>query len=95
MKKNNMLIQILKAREQGYQDGIKFTVENYSSVLLLCLKDKFNFTTEQLQEIAGYVNDAFESVCEGYLTLNDITETLKKENDIDITFKKGDKIKSI
>lgn len=74
------------SREQGYKDGIAFTVRNYSAVMLLCLKDKFNFSTEQLGEVAILVNDTFDSVCEGYLTLEDISETLKEENDLELQF---------
>lgn len=86
MKTNNLIWLMQQARENGRKEGIKFTVRNYSSVILLCLKDKFDFTPEQLQQAAVYINDTFDSVCEGYLSLDDIDETLKEENDITITF---------
>lgn len=71
---------------KGYTDGMNFAIENYSAAILLCLKDKFDFTTEQLQEVTFYINDMFDSICRGYLSLDDIMRTLKEENDIDIRF---------
>ena len=78
--------KIQQARKQGYTDGINFTIRNYSAVMLLCLKDKFDFTNEQLKEITIHVNETFNCVCEGYLSLNDISKTLKEENDLEIRF---------
>ncbi len=86
MKTNNLIWLMQQARDNGRKEGIKFTVRNYSSVILLCLKDKFDFTPEQLQQAAVYINDTFDSVCEGYLSLDDIDKTLKEEDDITITF---------
>lgn len=74
------------AYKKGRAEGINFTAENYSAVILLCLKDKFNFSTEQLIDVKNYVNDTFDSVCEGYLTLEDISETLREENDLELQF---------
>lgn len=81
------------AREQGFQEGKNFAIKNYSAVLLLCLKDKFDFTTEQLQEIAVHVNNTFDSVCEGYLSLEDIAKTLKEENDINLQINGLDEVR--
>lgn len=72
--------------KEGYDEGIQATIENYSSVILLCLKDKFDFTTEELQQVAIYINDMFDSICQDYLTLSDISTTLKEENNLEINF---------
>lgn len=72
--------------KDGYSKGINFTVKNYSSVILLCLKDKFNFNNDELQKIAIYINDTFDSVCKGYLTLNDISQVIKEENGLEVSF---------
>lgn len=76
--------------KEGYDEGIQATIENYSSVILLCLKDKFDFTTEELQQVAIYINDMFDSICQDYLTLSDISNTLKEEDDLEIKFNKPD-----
>ena len=72
--------------QEGHVDGIKFAIEQYSGVVLLCLKDKFNFTSEQLQDVAWYINDTFDSVEKGYLSLEDIIQTLKEEDGLDVRF---------
>ena len=85
-KKNTTFQQLLKAKQEGYTKGVTGTVENYSAVVLLCLKDKFNFTSEQLQDVAWYINDTFDSVEKGYLSLEDIIQTLKEEDGLDVRF---------
>lgn len=89
MRTDIALYKIRKAREQGYQAGVKFAIENYSSVILLCLKDKFDFSTEQLQAAAYHINNTFDSVCQDYLSISDIANTLMEENDIQIVFGSG------
>jgi len=89
-KKSTTFQQLLKAKQEGYAKGVTKgvtgTVENYSAVVLLCLKDKFNFTSEQLQDVAWYINDTFDSVEKGYLSLEDIIQTLKEEDGLDVRF---------
>lgn len=85
-KKSTTFQQLLKAKKEGYTKGVTGAVEHYSAVVLLCLKDKFDFTTEQLQDISFYVNDTFDSIEKGYLSLDDIIQTLKEEIDLDVRF---------
>jgi dGTP triphosphohydrolase len=85
-KKSTTFQQLLKAKKEGYTEGVTGTVENYSAVVLLCLKDKFGFTSKQLQDVAWHINDTFDSVEKGYLSLEDIIQTLKEEDDLDLRF---------
>jgi len=85
-KKSTTFQQLLKVKKEGYTEGVTGTVENYSAVVLLCLKDKFNFTSEQLQDVAWHINDTFDSVEKGYLSLEDIIQTLKEEDGLDVRF---------
>lgn len=85
-KKSTTFQQLLKAKQEGYTKGVTGTVENYSAVVLLCLKDNFNFTSEQLQDVAWCIDDTFDSVEKGYLSLDDIVQTLKEEDDLDVRF---------
>jgi hypothetical protein len=85
-KKSTTFQQLLKAKKEGYTEGVTGTVENYSAVVLLCLKDKFGFTSKQLQNVAWHINDTFDSVEKGYLSLEDIIQTLKEEDDLDLRF---------
>ena len=85
-KKNTTFAQLLKAKETGITKGVTSTVENYSAVVMLCLKDKFGFTSKQLQDAAWHINETFDSINEGYLSLDDIIQTLKEEDDLDVRF---------
>ena len=85
-KKSTIFQQLLKAKQEGYTQGVTGTIENYSAVVLLCLKDKFNFTTGQLQDVAKCIDDTFDSIDKGYLSLDDIIQILKEEDDLDIRF---------
>ena len=85
-KKSTIFQQLVKAKQEGYTKGVTSTIENYSAVVLLCLKDKFNFTPEQLQDVANYIDDTLDSIDKGYLSLDDIIQTLKEEDDLDIRF---------
>jgi len=86
-KPKNTFQQLLKAKKDGYAKGVTGTVENYSAVLLLCLKDKFGFTSKQLQDAACHIDETFDAVNEGYLSLDDIIQTLKEEDGLDVRFK--------
>lgn len=72
--------------KDGYGRGMIYTVQNYSAVMLICLKDHFDFTTEQLQEISFHTNNYFDSVVKGLVTLDDVTTVLKEENDLTVKF---------
>lgn len=85
-KKSTIFQQLSKAKQEGYTKGVTGTIENYSAVVLLCLKDKFNFTTGQLQDVAKCIDDTFDSIEKGYLSVDDIIQTLKEEDDLDIRF---------
>lgn len=90
MSNKSFIKHIRDAKEEGRQEGVDFAVVNYSAALLLCLKDKFDFTTEQLEEVAVRVNEMFNDICDGLLSLEDIVDVLKEENDIDIRFVNSD-----
>lgn len=95
---SNINIKMRWAREQGYKEGFQKghaigydegtnkTIKNYSSVVLLCLKDRFDFTADELHKVAVSINDTFDSICQGYLTLGDISKTLKEEDNIELSF---------
>lgn len=84
MRNKSFIKHIREAKEEGRQEGVDFAVVNYSAALLLCLKDKFDFTTEQLEEVAVRVNEMFNDICNGLLSLEDIVKVLKEEDNIDL-----------
>ena len=76
----------IKGYNEGHTRGMLFAVQKYSSVILICLKDKFDFTPEQLQVVAAHANNYFDSICNGDVTFNDIAETLLEEDNLQISF---------
>lgn len=85
-KRDTTVWKLMLARQQGKQEGMKFAIRNYSPVLLLVLKDKFGFTASQLQDVALYTRDTFDSVLKGYVSLEDIAQVLKEEDGLDLKY---------
>jgi len=85
----------LRLFQEGYMQGVHGTVEKYSAVVLLCLKDKFDFTSGQLQDVALHINETFDAINEEYLSLDDIVQTLKEEDGLDVRFKTNTRNKPV
>ena len=66
-----------------------FVVKQYSAVVALCLHDKLGFGKVRAQRFMGEVNRVFESINEGYLSLDDVIETVEKELGIAIISGEG------
>ena len=82
---NSLICKKKELKSEGYMEGVQFTARNYSAVVLLCLKDKFDFSNEQLKKINNHINETFDNVCAGYLSLEDILDTLADEAGILLT----------
>lgn len=67
------------------EDAVSFVVAQYSAALALCLHDKLGFNKEKALKFMGEVQEIFDSVEKGYLSLEDITETVREELDIHIS----------
>jgi len=70
--------------EERTRDAIKYTVRQYSAVVALCLRDKLEFGKKRAQRFMKDVDTMFGDVMAGYLTLDDVIETVEKELDITI-----------
>ena len=75
-----------KGYSKGYTDAVHFTIENYTAILLICLKDKFDFTPEQLKTVSDHINNQFDSVTKGYVTFEDILATLDQETGLHVAY---------
>lgn len=64
--------------------AINKTVEDYSAALLLCLHDKLGFGPVRAQRFATDVQEIFDSILKGYLSIDDIKQTIKDELGIEI-----------
>lgn len=79
----------VKGYSKGHTEGVEFTIKNYSAILLICLRDKFDFTPEQLQEITNHINSQFDSVDLGYVTFDDILATIEQETGLHVEYTGG------
>ena len=61
-----------------------YVVKQYSAVVALCLHDKLGFGKVRAQRFMREVNQVFDSINEGYLSLDDVIETVEKELGITI-----------
>ena len=68
---------------------IDYVVKQYSAVLALCLHDKLGFGKVRAQRFMREVDRVFESINEGYLSLDDVIETVEKELGITIISREG------
>jgi len=67
------------------EDAVSFVIAQYSAVLALCLHDKLGFDKEKAQKFMTEVQEMFDSVEKGYLSLDDVLETVREELNIHIS----------
>lgn len=69
------------------KEGLKATrlaVSGYSAVLALCLHDKLGFGKVRAQRFMKGIEDTFDSIEKGYVTMEDIINTVENELEIKI-----------
>ena len=85
LERNGVVIKELESIiEERTRDAIDYTVRQYSAVLALCLRDKLGFGKKRAQRFLKDVDTMFSDILAGYLTLDDVIETVEKELDITI-----------
>ena len=85
---------IKKVEESVAKDSIDFTIMNYVACVALCLHDKLGFGHDRACRFMQDVDNLFDSINKGYLSLDDVLKTIEEE--IGITFertKQNDKCK--
>lgn len=86
-RNNNLTLtstDITRILNEERREGMKHAVRGMSAAVGLMLKDKFDFTPEQLQKAFKELSVLFVYMKEGRLDLNDIEDTLREECGIDI-----------
>lgn len=63
---------------------VSFVLEGYEAVLLLTLYDKLGFGNKRAKRLLKQVRNTFDSVQQGYVSIEDIKEEVKKTIKIDI-----------
>lgn len=77
-------------RVKTLKDAIDFAVKNYMACVALCLHDKLGFGHIRVCRFMQDVDNLFDSINKGYLSLDDVLETVEEE--IGITFERTNKI---
>lgn len=84
LERNGVVVKELESIiEERTRDAIDYTVRQYSAVLALCLRDKLGFGKIRVQRFLQDVNEVFDSIIKGYLSLDDVIETVKQELDLE------------
>lgn len=78
------MVELQEVINDRVMESIAYTVRQYSAVVALCLKDKLGFGKTRAQRFMKDVDTMFGDVMAGYLTLDDVIETVEKELDITI-----------
>lgn len=81
----------IKAMEENIKaktskDAIDFTIMNYIACVALCLHDKLGFGHDRTCRFMRDVDNLFDSINKGYLSLDDVLKTVEEE--IGITFER-------
>lgn len=59
-------------------------ITDYSAAMMLCLHDKLGFGPQRAQRFAAQVEELFDSINNGYLSVEDCKQTILEELGIEI-----------
>jgi hypothetical protein len=75
---------IKKLQKQEGLAATDFAVSAYSAAMALCLHDKLGFGPVRAQRFMKQVEELFDSINQGYLTVEDVIKTVEEELGISI-----------
>ena len=73
-----------KALMEERRKVIDIVVHQYTCALAIVLRDKLDFGRTRLLRALEHVNDTFDSIDKGYLSMEDIKKTIADETGIDL-----------
>jgi hypothetical protein len=68
---------------------IDYTASQYAAVVALCLRDELGFGKKRAQRFMQKVDHVFTSINEGYLSLDDVIETVQEELGITVPYREA------
>lgn len=71
---------IKQGRDLAIRDATNFAIAGP----MLILRDEFGFGGKRLMRFYEAYSDLYDSIEKGYLTINDIVQTIKEEVDIEL-----------
>ena len=70
---------IKKMEDNAKRDSIDFAIMNYFACVALCLHDKLGFGHDRACRFLQDVDNLFDSINKGYLSLDDVLKTIEEE----------------
>lgn len=70
--------------EQTKATSIKYTVSAYSTALAIVLHDKYGFGEKRLKTLLAQVEDTFDSIVQGYVSIDELKKTILEECKVNI-----------
>ena len=84
-EKKKISVGQAKAMQKDVAKGIIFeTVETYNAALALVLRDKHKFGKGRLEKFYNNMSETVADIVHGYLSVEDIQETIKDETGYDL-----------
>lgn len=68
--------------QKSMQEATESSVKAAWAIMFSVMRDKYDWSPEQLQGLWGHVENLAESVNEGYIKIDDIMRVLKEEDNI-------------
>ncbi len=84
MKSTYTVSQVRRIENEAVLRGVRSAFKSIVACLYMELLDKRGFELETVTDIIEKVNQQFENINDGYLSLDDICKTLKDEYGIEI-----------
>ena len=73
-----------KALNEERSKVVEFVVHQYTCAVAIVLRDKLDFGRTRLLRTLEQINDTFDSIDRGYLTMGDIKKAISDETGIDL-----------
>lgn len=86
---NNRQVPVQQRRVKNRRDADKLIHSSYTAFLLLgimALRNKFDFGSARIERWIDEINDLKESYEKGYISVQDLQQTIKEETGIEIKF---------
>ncbi len=86
---NNRKVPMQQRRVKNRRDADKLIHSSYTAFLLLgimALRNKFDFGSARIERWIDEINDLRESYEKGYISVQDLQQTIKEETGIEIKF---------
>lgn len=85
MSKHELNRRIKKEMEKELLLTTRQTVDGYSAALAYCLHNKLGFGTKRAKRFLKYVNELFDSINSGYVSLEDVQKDVEERLKIKIS----------